>query len=132
MGRLNEENRKIYHQNTALKLKANELIKRLEKDGGTVASNDRSEILALQQEKQKLEDAVVLLTQNNSKLSQESQILKNQLNECTEVIKELSVNLQKAKEQELLSQKLKELQQENELIKQAYQQKQNDYDAIHS
>lgn len=65
----------------------------------------------------------MLLTQNNSKLSQESQILKNQLNECTEVIKELSVNLQKAKEQELLSQKLKELQQENELIKQAYQQK---------
>lgn len=64
----------------------------------TVISDDKSEILALQLEKQKLEEVVVLLTQNNSKLSQESQILKNQLNECTDVIKELSVNLQKVKE----------------------------------
>lgn len=64
----------------------------------TVISDDKREILALQLEKQKLEEVVVLLTQNNSKLSQESQILKNQLNECTDVIKELSVNLQKVKE----------------------------------
>lgn len=83
-----------------MKLRVNELTKRLEKEGGnvTVISDDKSEILALQLEKQKLEEVVVLLTQNNSKLSQESQILKNQLNECTDVIKELSVNLQKVKE----------------------------------
>lgn len=79
----------------------------------TVISDDKREILALQLEKQKLEEVVVLLTQNNSKLSQESQILKNQLNECTDVIKELSVNLQKVKEQESLSEKLEELQQQN-------------------
>lgn len=79
----------------------------------TVISDDKREILALQLEKQKLEEVVVLLTQNNSKLSQEIQILKNQLNECTDVIKELSVNLQKVKEQESLSEKLEELQQQN-------------------
>lgn len=75
-----------------------------------VINDDKSAIFALQQEKQKLEEVIVLLTQNNSKLSQENQILKNQLNECTDVIKELSVNLQKVNEQEVLSEKLKELQ----------------------
>ena len=112
IGKLNEENRKIYHENTALKLRVNELTKKLEKDEGhmTVNNDDKNEIFALQQEKHKLEEVVVLLTQNNSKLSQESQILKNQVNECTDVIKELSVTLQKVKEQEALSEKLKELQ----------------------
>ena len=64
MGRLNEENRKIYHQNTVLKLKVNELTKKFEKDGGKVfASNDdKREIFALQKEKEKLEEAVMLLT----------------------------------------------------------------------
>lgn len=75
-----------------------------------VINDDKSAIIALQQEKQKLEEVIVLLTQNNSKLSQENQILKNQLNECTDVIKELSVNLQKVNEQEVLSENLKELQ----------------------
>jgi hypothetical protein len=40
-GRLNEENRKVYHENTALKLKINDLLKKMEKQQSPVVTVDR-------------------------------------------------------------------------------------------
>jgi hypothetical protein len=43
-GKLNEENRKAYHENTALKMRINELLKKMEKSQTlTVAVDSKAE-----------------------------------------------------------------------------------------
>jgi dynactin complex subunit len=60
-GKLNEENRKVYHENTALKLKINDLLKKMEKSQIPLVTIDRKvevEAESLRADVAKLEEVV--------------------------------------------------------------------------
>lgn len=70
-GKLNEENRKAYHENTALKMRINELLKKMEKSQTlTVAvdSKAEAEAQALRADVAKLEKMVEKLTEQSGSL----------------------------------------------------------------
>ncbi len=70
-GKLNEENRKVYHENTALKLKINDLLKKMEKNQTPSVAIDRkteAEAESLRANVTKLEEMVQRLTEKNASL----------------------------------------------------------------
>ena len=95
--RLNEENRKIYHENTSLQIKINELSKVYEKsetarqsptervrDSVSIAeSHTIVENEGLKGEIEQLETLITSEMEKNEKISSENQLLKEQIIELT-------------------------------------------------